>query len=259
MKNTDLSGKVALVTGSSRGLGRHYAHKLASAGADIIIHDIRSDAAAEFGEAPSGEAVAEEIRRLGSEAIFLTADLTDPIQVKELVQTAINHFGKIDILVNNAGGDIGANTPRPNPNDALDIAVEDIESVVSRNLLTTMYMCKFVGKHMQQRQTGKIINIGSGAGHVPTTEGIIYASAKAAISHYTQCLGEQLRPFNVNVNCLAPASTYTGRFLATRSVNNQEGLSRLQQIAQPNDMAEIVLFLASAPSDYLTCETIVCR
>ena len=100
--------------------------------------------------------------------------------------------------------------------------------------------------------------MGSIAGHMPVAEGIIYAAAKRAITHYTRCLAEQLRPYDVNVNCIAPAPTYTGRFLATRSVSSQEGLSRLQRVAQPEDMAKIVLFLAGPQSEFLTGETIVC-
>ncbi|MDF2650626.1 MAG: 3-ketoacyl-ACP reductase [Paenibacillus sp.] len=255
----NLSGKVALVTGSGRGLGLHYALYLARAGADVIIHDINSAAAAAFGEAASGEAVADQIRAMGRRSTFLPGDLTDSVQVQAIVDQAVALFGQIDIVVNNVGGDIGARTPRPNPNDALDIQIEDIQAVVNRNLLSTMYMCKYAGAHMREKGCGKLINVGSGAGHVATTEGIIYASAKAAISHYTLCLGEQLRPYGVNVNCIAPAATYTGRFLATRAVASQEGLSRLQQIAQPEDMAKIVGFLASSQSDYLTGETIICR
>jgi len=111
---------------------------------------------------------------------------------------------------------------------------------------------------MRGRRSGKIINVGSIAGHIPVQTGIIYAAAKIAITHYTRCLAEQLRPYDVNVNCIAPAPTYTGRFLATRAVVNQEGLSRLQRVAQPEDMAQIMLFLAGPQSDVLTGETIVC-
>ncbi|HTK08837.1 MAG TPA: SDR family oxidoreductase [Ktedonobacteraceae bacterium] len=258
MSLTDLTGKVALVTGSSRGLGRQYALDLARAGADVIIHDINANAASQFGEASSGPAVAEEIRALNRRSTFLAADLTDAAQVEGLVQSALEQFGSIDILVNNAGGDIGAHTPRPDPNDALDIDPEDIRSVLERNLLTTMYACKYVGCHMRSRKSGKIINVGSIAGHVSVNGGIIYAAAKSGIAHYTHCLAEQLRPYDVNVNCIAPAPTYTGRFLATRTVASEEGRSRLQRIAQPEDMAGIVLFLSSSLSDYLTGETIVC-
>jgi 3-oxoacyl-[acyl-carrier protein] reductase len=258
MIEVNLRGKIALVTGSSRGLGRHYALQLARAGADVIIHDVNEDAAAEFGEAPSGPAVAEEIRILGCRSAFLPADLADPVQAEKLVRQALELFGHIDILVNNAGGDIGARSPRPDPNDALEIDPDDIRSVIDRNLLTTVYTCKYGGIHMRERRSGKIINVGSIAGHVPVSEGIIYAAAKVAIAHYTRCLAEQLRPYDVNVNCIAPAPTFTGRFLATRNVSNQEGLSRLQRVAQPEDMAQILLFLAGPQSEFLTGETIVC-
>jgi len=254
----DLTGKIALITGSSRGLGRHYALYLARAGADVIIHDVNENAAAEFGEASSGPAVAEEIGALGRRSSYFSADLTDPMQAEKLLRQALEVFSHIDILVNNAGGDIGARTPRPDPNDALDIDPDDIRSVIDRNLLTTMYTCKYGGMHMRERRSGKIINVGSIAGHIPVQTGIIYAAAKTAITHYTRCLGEQLRPYGVNVNCIAPAPTYTGRFLATRTVDSQQGLSRLQQVAQPEDMAQIVLFLAGPQSDAITGETIVC-
>jgi len=253
-----LSGKVALVTGSSRGLGRHYALHLARAGADVIVHDVSEEAAAAFGEAPTGPAVAEEIRALGRKSAFFAADLADPAQTETMVDQALRAFGRIDILVNNAGGDIGAQTPRPEPNDALDISPEDIRSVVDRNLLTTLHACKHVGRHMRERRAGKIVNIGSVAGHKPVGNGIVYAAAKAAVAHYTGCLAEQLKPSGVSVNCLSPCATYTGRFLATRSVGSQDRISRLQAVAQPEDMAQMLLFLAGPQSDRLTGETIVC-
>ncbi len=258
MASEDLTGKVALVTGSSRGLGRHYALTLARCGADVAIHDVNASAASQFGEAESGEQVVEEIQALGRKSAFFTADLADAGQTETLVNDVIGALGQIDILINNAGGDIGANTPRPDPNDALDIDPDDIRSVVERNVLTTMYTCKYAGQHMRERRTGKIVNVGSVAGHVPARQGIIYAAAKAANSHYTRCLAEELRPFDVNVNCIAPAATFTGRFLATRDVPDQSDRSRLQRIAEPEDMASIVLFLVGAGSDYLTGETIVC-
>jgi 3-oxoacyl-[acyl-carrier protein] reductase len=255
---TELAGKVALVTGSSRGLGRHYALQLAEHGADVAIHDVNSKAAARFGEAESGESVADEVRALGRRSGFFTGDLTDAGQTEKLIADVVETFGTLDILVNNAGGDMGAHSPRPDPNDALDIDPDDIRAVVDRNVLTTMYACKYAGQHMRERRTGKIVNVGSVAGHVPARTGIIYAAAKAANSHYTRCLAEELRPYDVNVNCLAPAATYTGRFLATRDVADQSDRSRLQRIAEPADMAGIVLFLTGPAADHLTGETIVC-
>jgi 3-oxoacyl-[acyl-carrier protein] reductase len=254
----DLTGKVALVTGSSRGLGRHYAMALARSGADVAIHDVDRTAATRFGEAESGDQVVDEVRAYGRKAEFFTADLSDAVQAERLVGEVIASLGQLDILVNNAGGDIGAHTPRPDPNNALDIDPDDIRSVVERNVLTTMFTCKYAGQHMRERRTGKIVNVGSVAGHVAARNGIIYAAAKAANSHYTRCLGEELRPFDVNVNCIAPTATFTGRFLATREVPDEGDRSRLQRIAQPEDMASIVLFLTGPASDHLTGETIVC-
>ncbi|NOU95534.1 SDR family NAD(P)-dependent oxidoreductase [Paenibacillus sp. LMG 31456] len=258
MNILDLKGKNALVTGSSRGLGRQYAMDLARAGANVIIHDETETKSAEFSEAASGYQVAEEAASLGVKSAFIAADLADPVQVEQLVMQSIEFLGSIDILINNAGGDIGFKTPRPEPNDSLDISVEDIRSVVERNLLSTMYTCKFVGQHMRERGSGKIVNVGSIAGHVPVTSGVIYAAAKLGISHYTRSLAQQMRPYDVNVNCISPAPTYTARFSATRKVNNEEGLSKLQRIAQPEDMSKIVMFLCGPQADYLTGETIVC-
>jgi 3-oxoacyl-[acyl-carrier protein] reductase len=254
-----LSGKNAIITGSSRGLGKQYAVDLARAGANVIIHDVNEEAAAQFNEAASGSEVAKQIeQQYGVKAAFIATDLTDAKQVKALMDRAIVTLGSIDILVNNAGGDIGSKTPRPDPNDALDISIEDIDAVVGRNLLSTMYACKYAGIHMRERRSGKIVNVGSVAGHVPVQQGIIYAAAKLGISHYTRCLAEQLRPFDVNVNCISPAPTYTARFLATRTVVSEVDLSRLQRIAQPGDMSNIVMFLCGPESDALSGETIVC-
>lgn len=254
----ELKGKVALVTGSSRGLGRHYALHLARKGADVVIHDVTAASASEFGEAESGPAVAEEIRALGRRSTFVAADLSVADQTAGMIEQGLAELGQLDILVNNAGGDIGARTARPEPNDALDISPEDIGSVVDRNVLTTMYTCKYAGLHMRERRTGKIVNVGSVAGHVTPKQGIIYAAAKAAIAHYTRGLAAQLRPYDVNVNCISPAPTHTGRFRATRDVPDQADRPRLQRIADPEDMAKIVGFLSGPDSDYLTGETIVC-
>lgn len=256
MEKLVLEGKVALITGSSRGLGRAYAQRLAKAGAEVIITDETDTAAAQFGEAPSGEAVAEEIRALGRKSAFYAADLTDPNQVSQLVEKVLNDFGHIDILVNNAGGDIGAKVPRPDPNNCLDIKDEDIKSVVDRNLLTTMYVSKYVGRHMRERKAGKIVNISSIAGYIPCREGIIYGAAKLGVAQYTRCLAEELKEYGINANCIAPVGVRTARFLATRSAANEDHLPRLQRSATADDVANMVLFLVGPESDRLTGETI---
>lgn len=258
MKEKELKGKVAVITGSGRGIGKEYAMLLAKAGANIVIHDRTSESASRFGETDSIESVVEEIKSLGVDSKFYAADIRNPIEIENFVKEVVKDFGRIDILVNNAGGDIGATTPRPDPNDCLDIKIEDIESVVSRNLLSTMYLCKYVGTQMREQNSGKIINIGSIGAHMTTEQGVIYGASKLAIEHYTRCLAEQMRQYDVNVNCVAPGKVKTARIEATREIANEDGLPRLKRFADPKDLAKIVLFLVSSDSDILTGETIVC-
>lgn len=258
MSEKILAGKVALVTGSSRGIGKAYATVLAQAGADVIIHDKTVTASARFGECDSAELVVEEMKSYGVRSKFYAADISKPEEDEKLIADVIRDFGHIDILVNNAGGDIGAKTPRPNPNDCIDIAIEDIQSVLSINLMSTMYMCKYAAAHMRERKSGKIINIGSIGGHMSVPEGVIYGSAKCAIEHYTRCLAEELRPYDVNVNCIAPGKVLTARIAATRTIADETNLSRLQRFVKPEELAKMILFLAGGDSDFLTGETIVC-
>lgn len=258
MNDYGLKGKVAIVTGSGRGIGKAYAVALAKAGADVIIHDKSSSAAARFGENDSAEAVVEEIKSYGVRSKFYAADISNPEEDQRFIEQVVADFGRIDILVNNAGGDIGAKTPRPNPNDCLDIAIEDILSVVSINMLSTMYLCKYAGQQMRKQGGGKIINTASIGAHMSVPEGVIYGSAKAAIEHYTRCLAEQMRPYDVNVNCIAPGKVLTARIAATRKIEDDENLSRLQRFVKPEELANLMLYLAGNGSDFLTGETIVC-
>ena len=254
-----LAGKVALVTGSSRGLGLAFARGMAEAGADVIVTDRTDASAARFGEEASGTAVAEKFRAMGVRSKFYAADLRCPKAVKKMVEDAIADFGQIDILVNNAGGDIGETTPRPVVNNCLDILDEDIASVVERNFTSLLYVSKYVGQHMRERKTGKIVNVGSVAAHLSVKEGIIYAAAKYAIEHYTLCLAEELRHYDINVNCIAPYGTKTARFFATRPAPNEEGRSRLQRFAEIQDMVDMVMFMVGPNSERLTGETIIFR
>lgn len=249
-------GKVAVVTGSGRGLGKAYALLLAQYGADIAVTDRSAASANRFGEGSAEDTVAQ-IRAMGCRSSFFSADLTDPAAVEGLVQEVVETFGHIDIWVNNAGGDIGAHTPRPDPDDCLDIAVEDVESVVSRNLLATIYACKFAGQQMRRQMGGKIINVGSIGAHMALPTGAVYNACKRGIEHYTRCMAEQMRPYNVNVNCLSPGYAKSARIASTRQIPDMPDTPRLERFAEPEDMAKSVAFLAGPDSDRLTGETIV--
>lgn len=253
-----LKGKVALVTGSSRGLGRTYAFRLARCGADVVIHDVNESVIRQYEEGESPWEVVEALRREGVRATFLTADLTDSSQANALVQAAIAEFGKIDILVNNAGGDIGNDGQKPKPNDCLGIPEIDLRVMIDRNLVSCMHMCRAVAPDMIPRRQGKIVNIASMAGHMGVGDGgSIYAVAKAGVIHWTACLAKQLRPHDINVNCISPGATRTARFLATRYVPPVDpNSSFLERDGEPEELAKVVEFLAGPLSDYISGQTL---
>lgn len=255
---TDLRGKVALVTGSGRGLGRAYAEHLARLGAAVAIHDVTETAPAEFGEAPDLAAVEAIIRGYGVPACAVTGDTRDADAVARLVATVNERLGPIDILVNNAGGDIAARGGKPKPNDAVGIPAEDVQAMIDRNLTGTIHSCRSVAPQMMERRRGRIVNISSSAALVAVTDGVIYAAAKAAIIHYTRCLAKQLRTYNVTANCIAPGATVTARFLATRHVSPEarQGGEGLDRLGQPEDLAKAVEFLVSDLAAFVSGEVI---
>lgn len=252
-----LDGKVALVTGSSRGLGRAYALRLAAAGADVAVHDVAATKAAEFGEAETIEETVAAIAAMGRRSVAVLGDIRDDATVARMLSECEEALGPLDILVNNAGGDIAAQGGRrPEPNDCVGIPADDVRAVLERNLLGTILCCRAVAPGMMQRRGGRIVNVSSMAGVLPTVEGAIYATAKAGIAFYTRCLALELRPYDVNVNAIAPGPTWTARFAATRTVPSEEGLSRLQRIAHPEDMAGVVEFLVGPLSAHVSGQVI---
>ena len=241
-----LSGNVALVTGSGRGIGRTIAERLAELGADVAIHDIDRNAPAEFSEADNLEAVRKSFDSYGVRTVAVTADIGNEADVHRMKREVEAALGPITILVNCAGGDIAAKGGKPQPNNALGVPIEDIRAILDRNLVGTMLVCQAVCPGMQERQRGAVVNIGSVAAHFGVTNGVAYAVAKAGIIHWTRCLAAELRPFNVRVNAVSPGATNTARFAATRvtdpAMMTDEGLIRY---GTPQDIAEAVAYLSS--------------
>lgn len=238
-----LAGKVALVTGAGRGLGRAFAERLAAMGADVAIHGMRENGPAEYGEGTTLIAVAEEVAAAhGVRTLRALGDLTRADEIDRVVAETEAGLGPIDILVHNAGGDIAAKGGKPDPNDAVGIAEADVRAVLERNLLSTILTCQAVAKGMMARRSGRIVTLGSIAAFKGRTNGAIYATAKAGVTHYTRCLADQLRPYDVTVNCIAPGDTRTGRFLGTRAVDAarlvEEGT--LDRIATVDEVARVV-------------------
>ena len=252
-QSINFQGEVALITGSGRGLGRMIAETLLKGGAAVALHDINEEAPAAFGESPSLTALAQQLSsRGGAKVVSVVGDITKPDEVAALVAKIEATLGPISILVNCAGGDIAAKGGKPNPNDGLNISLEDAHAVMNRNFFGTMLMCRAVVPGMAARNKGAVINFGSLNGHIGVSPEVVYGCAKAAILHYTRCLALEMRPHGVRVNAVSPGPTTTARFLATRQTDPSmmEGVS-LERYAKPSEIAGAVAFLASDHANFV--------
>ena len=242
-----LEGKVALVTGAGRGLGRAFAERLAALGCAVGVHGMREHGPAEYGE---GTTLTDTAGRVGEahgvRVCRALGDLTDSAQVERVVAEVEAALGPIEILVHNAGGDIAAAGGRPDPNDAVMIKDADVRAVLERNLLSSILVCQRVARGMMARRRGRILTISSIAAFHGRAHGVIYATAKAGVVHYTRCLAAQLRPYDISVNSLAPGDTRTARFLATRTVDPARMVeaATLERIATVDEVARVVEFFA---------------
>ena len=256
-----LAGRIAFITGSSRGIGREIACHLAELGAHVVVQGTSFYSTRAFDEADSLYAVAEEITDMhGVDVLPVAGDLTDADEVERIVAEIRERFGRIDILVNCAGGDVGARgttapeAGKPEGNDAVNISLTDLKVVLDRNLMTCILMCRQVAPEMMARKVGWIVNIGSIAGMMGLPTTAIYATAKAAVHEYTRCLAAQLRPYNVHVNAIAPGDTVTRRFCASRPIDEEmmvEG-GTLERYGWPIEVARAVAFLAGEGGSYIT-------
>ena len=253
-----LSGKVALITGSARGLGRAYALHLARLGADIVVNDVDMDAAKVYHEELTAPTVMDEVRAIGPRSLGIVADVTDQAQVQSMVEQVLSEFGRIDILVNNAGGALV-----PGPSYASNVPEADFRRMMDLNLMGTIFSCQAVAEPMKNQRSGKIVTVGSQAGlrSQGGGGGTAYAVAKAAIQHYTRKLADELGPFGINVNCIAPGWILSSRAIAGGR-NSPESRARLEaeiplrRLGLPDDCAKVVEFLVTDLSDYVTGQII---
>ena len=190
-----LTGKVALVTGGGRGLGRAFAERLAAMGCAVGVHGMREHGPAEYGEGTTLTDTARQIAdTYGVPTFRVLGDLTLSSEVERVVQEVTAALGPISVLVHNAGGDVAAAGGKPNPNDAVMIKEADVHAVLNRNLLSTIFTCQHVARGMMERKWGRIVTISSIAAFKGNETSCIYSTAKAAVVEYTRCLAAELRP-----------------------------------------------------------------
>ena len=239
-----LTGQVALVTASARGIGKACALALAEAGADIIL-GLKTKA--------SGQALVKQIQKLGHEALPVQMDVTQMQEIREGVEAGVQHFKRIDILVNNAG--IGA------PNPVEHVTENDFDETLAVNLKGTFFTAQAVGKVMIKQRRGRIINISSQAGFVALPTESVYCMTKAAISHLTKCLALEWARYNITVNAVAPTfieTSGTRKWLENKSFRSSvQKRIPLGRIGNPMEVAGPVLFLASPAASLITGETIM--
>ncbi|MDQ0470833.1 SDR family NAD(P)-dependent oxidoreductase [Labrys wisconsinensis] len=250
----ELDGRTAFVTGSGRGLGRVMAARLAELGADVAIHDIDWTAPAKYGEFSDLGAVAKEIGKHGTRVMAVTGNIGDKAAVAEMKQAIDAGLGEVHILVNCAGGDIGASGGKPNPNNALDIAFEDIQVLTNNNLIGTILVCQAFIPPMVKAGSGSVINIASAAAHMGCSPEVVYSTLKAAVVHYTRCLAKELLHEGVRINAVSPGATKTARFQATRVVDPARMDSSIRSLArygEPEEIADAVAFLAGPRARFI--------
>jgi NAD(P)-dependent dehydrogenase (short-subunit alcohol dehydrogenase family) len=245
MDNSVLQGKVAIVTGASRGIGRAIALRLSQAGARVVVSSRKLEAV---------EAVADEIRDQEGESLALQAHVGRSEDVAALVERTLETFGRIDITVNNA-----ATNPHFGP--LLSASEEQWDKVLDTNAKGAFRVCRAVWPQMKAQGGGKIINLVSIAGLRPAPGMGLYGISKAALVQLTQQLAMELGPDNIRVNAIAPGviKTRFSRLLWETPEISQPVLARtpLGRFGEPGDVAELALFLASPASDFITGAVLV--
>jgi len=242
-----LKGKVAIITGASRGIGQAIALGFAEAGADLVVSSRNK-------KPPGLEKVAEQIRALGRRALAVPAHVGKKEDIQNLVQKTLAEFGSIDILVNNAGAN-------PVLSPMVDLDEEAFDKVLEVNLKGAFMMSKAVAREMIKRGSGKIINISSISGLRARADGTgAYCISKAAVNMMTQVMARELAQHNIFVNAIAPGSIRTD-FSRVNWTDPERKAQRIREIelkrfGEPEEVVGLALFLASDASSFVTGEIV---
>lgn len=252
-----LDGKIAIVTGAARGLGRAYAHRISSLGAKVAVTDRDLKSYAEFdaeASAMTGDTTVDEITAAGGEALGFEFDISDRDAIFGMVDEVVAAWGRVDILVANAGG--GRGTIDETLASQLDPGL--LELVTRTNYYGTVHSCSAVAPVMKAQRYGKIVTTASMAGLKPLDNGgyAHYGAAKAAIVQYTRYLAKELAPYNITCNAIAPGVIGTARVLklvgAEQTSAETDAELGLHRNGRPADCANVVEFLVTELSDYVS-------
>ncbi len=244
----DLSDRIAVVTGAGRGIGKSIALGLAEAGAHVVV------AARTVSQI---EETAEEITRLGRKSLAIPTDMQYAEPVENLIATTMKEFKHIDIMVNNAGG----NFYRP----FADMTERAWDALMREDLKSVFLGTSTAGKLMLERKQGSIINVASAAGFIPFPGMVHYATAKAAVIHFTRSLAHEWAPFNIRVNGIAPGfietpgvTDFVNALKDSRPEMADEFMSNIamKRIGKPDEIKGLAIFLASDASSYITGVTV---
>jgi 3-oxoacyl-[acyl-carrier protein] reductase len=236
-----LSGKIALVTGSSRGIGRAIALRLSRDGAAVAINYIS--------DANSAEATAAEIQAAGSAAVALQADVSKPEDIQKLFDQTIEQFGQLDVLVNNAGIRISKNI--------VDIDEAEYDRLFAINVKGTFFACQQAARRLTEG--GRIINLSSAVTRMMLPGYSIYAASKGAVDQITRVLAKELGPRNITVNAIAPGPVDTELFRDGKSeelIQQMAQMAALGRIGEVQDIADAVAFLAGDDARWITGQSI---